>query len=231
MIGRWTMMGLGCLLILSLFGAPRQLATAQGKKGSDDLLRARQRIEQLERQLRDKEQRLDLLQAQLKRLKGDDKQDDQKILQLQKQLKEKEQRLDQLQAELKKRGTDEDKEMNKLRQQVKELEGVKKAVFVHVRHYRLKSGGNEEQVQALADDINKTLGKLVGVRGLWVGRPENPGNFEPSQPKYHLSVVVLLDGADALAELLGNPQHRKLASRLEKSCDKPTVHDFQSKRE
>lgn len=227
MIGRWTMMGLGCLLILALFGGPRQLANAQGKKG-DDLARARQRIDQLERQLREKEQRLDQLQAQLKRLKGDDKQDDQKILQLQKQLKEKEQRLDQLQAELKKKGTAEDKELNKLRQQVKELEGVKKAVFVHVRHYRLKSGGNEEQVQALADDINKTLGKLVGVRGLWVGRPENPGNLEP---KYHLSVVVLLDGADALAELLGNPQHRKLASRLEKSCDKPTVHDFQSKRE
>ncbi len=232
MMSRLALLGFCCLVGLCLLALPQPSSPAQAKKkGTEELAKARQRLEQLERQLKEKELRIDQLQADLKRTKGDDKQDNQTIQQLRKQLKEKDQQLEQQQADLKKKGAGDDKELDKLRQQVKDLEGVKKAVLVHARIYRLKEGGSEEQAKALVDDVTKTLAKVPGVRGLWVGRPAAPGTPELAPTNYQVGVVVLLDGADALATFLDNPQHQKLAARLQKNWEKPTVYDFQRERE
>ena len=52
-----------------------------------------------------------------------------------------------------------------------------------------------KQIQA---EAGKTLAKIDGVRGVWIGKPAENGTPELAQRGYHLGIVVLLDDSASM---------------------------------
>jgi uncharacterized coiled-coil protein SlyX len=118
------------------------------------------------------------------------------------------------------------KEVTSLRKRVKELDTLKKAPFVHTAILKLKKD-DDAQVQKVYDAAGKTLAKIDGVRGLWIGKPAVDGTPELAQKGYHLGLVVLLDDADALQKYLDDPLHKQFTEKMGDYWEKPVVYDFQ----
>ncbi len=220
---------------------------AQGKK--DDLAKQLQKLQQ---QLKEKEQAINKLEAQIQKLKTSDAKEDAKLQQRIKQLeaelkkkggdkhstqlrkdldaanqsiKEKDQLIATLQQKAPKATADLAKEVETLRQNLKTSEAVKKAPFVHSVILKMKKD-DSAQVKIISEEAVKTLGKIAGVRGVWVGKPAENGTPELAQKGYQLGLIVLLDDADALLRYLDDPLHKQFNEKLGQYWDRPVVYDF-----
>ena len=200
---------------------------AQAGKMDAEEKRLRLQIQNLQRELRERELRIDQLQAQLKKSKTAP--GDAKTRQLQQQLQEKDQRITKLEADLKnarpavEAKKDQGKEVEDLRKQVKDLEPLKKAKHVHAVLLRRKEGTSEDQVKALLESAPRALGKIQGVRGLWVGTPVGG---EAVKKDYDVGLILLFDDGAALRKFLEDPATKKFHEGLEKSWEKPVAYDF-----
>jgi uncharacterized small protein (DUF1192 family) len=240
-----------CLLVGMMLFWSQAPTPAQGKK--DD--QAKQ-IQQLKKQLADRDQQIQKLEAQISKLKINDAKDDGKIALLQ-------QRIKQLEADLKNKKPDKSatqlrkdldaanlsikdkdaqiaalqdkapkataelsKEITKLRGRVRELEAVKKAPLVHSVILKLKKA-DPEQVKIISEEANKTLAKIEGVRGMWIGKPAENATPELAQKGYQLGLVVLLDDSDALQKFLEDPLHKQFNDKMGTLWDRPVVYDIQ----
>ncbi len=114
----------------------------------------------------------------------------------------------------------------RLRRNIRDLEAVKKAPFVHTVILKLKKT-DDDKVKAIADEAGKTLAKIEGVRGVWVGKPAEDGTPELAQKGYHLGVVVLLDDASALKKFLDDPLHMQFNDKMGSLWEPPVVYDIQ----
>ena len=118
------------------------------------------------------------------------------------------------------------KENDTLRRQVRDLGAVKKAPFVHTVLLKLKKS-DDAQVKVVSDEAAKTIAKIEGVRGVWVGKPAENGTPELAQTGYQLGIVGLLDDADALARYLVDPLHQQFTDQMGDAWERPVVYDFQ----
>lgn len=215
----------GVPLILALPSSPLH-AQAGGKMTAEEK-RLRQQVQLLQRELREREQRIDQLQAQLKKSKTAP--DNAKIRQLQQQLMERDQRITKLEADLKKgrpiaeAKTDQGKEVEETRKKLKELEALKQAKHVHTVLLRLKAGTPEDQVKALLASVPQALGKVQGVRGLWAG---TLAGGETAKKDYHVGLILIFDDGTALRKFLDDPATKKFHEGLGKAWDTPVIYDF-----
>lgn len=244
-----------CVLAGVLVLCNQPSTTAQGKK--DDPAK---QIQQLKKQLAEKEQHIQKLEMQIQKLKGNDAKDDAKIAQLEKRVKQLEAELKgkkgektsaqwkkeldaarltiqdrdlviaALQDKSDKSISDLSKEVVRLRKVARDFETVKKAPFVHSKILKLKKS-DDEQVKLVADEVGKTLAKIEGVRGVWLGKPAELGTPELAQKGYQLGVVVLLDDELALQKFLDDPLHKQFADRMGSLWERPLVYDIQREAE
>lgn len=233
--------------ILLLVQAP---SDAQGKK--DDLAK---QIAKLQMQLKDKEQTINKLEAQIQKLRLNDAKDDGKIALLNQRIKqleadakkkpdktatqlrkdldaanqsitEKDQLIATLQQKSPKATADLSKENEKLRQSVRDLEAVKKAPFIHTKILKLKTS-DEEQVKIVSEEAVKTIAKIDGVRGVWIGKPAEKGTPELAQTGFSIGVVILLDDQEALQKFLDDPLHKQFSDKLTDAWERPVIYDIQ----
>jgi hypothetical protein len=141
-------------------------------------------------------------------------------------IKDKDALIASLQAKAPKATADLSKEVEKLRKNVKDLEAVKNAPFVHSLILKLKKE-DDEQVKLISDEAQKTLAKIGGVRGVWIGKRSDLGTPELAQKGYQLGMVVLLDDAAALQKFLEDPLHKQFTDKMADYWDRPTIYDFQ----
>jgi chromosome segregation ATPase len=178
-------------------------SSAQAKKGNNEEAVLRKQIQNLK-------QRIDQLEAQLKernsqtnKLKAEAKQDDKEIDKLRQTAKE----------------------VDKLRQNAKELEALRDARYVHTLILRLKPDADKKEAKALLDSAEKTLGKVAGVRGVWVGKPAG-ASAEGVETNYHVGLTILFDNADGYFRYQKDAAQKKFAEGLKKSWTQ-TIYDFQ----
>ena len=120
---------------------------------------------------------------------------------------------------------DPSKEITSLRQQLKDLNAMKKAPFVHTVILTLKKD-DDAQVKRVYDEAGKTLAKIDGVRGIWIGKPAANGTPELAKNGYKIGVVVLLDSADALKTFLDDDLNKQFNDKMADYWDRPVVYDF-----
>lgn len=118
------------------------------------------------------------------------------------------------------------KEVERLRKSVKELEAIKKAPFVHSVILKLKKD-DDAQVKAINDEATKTIAKISGVRGVWIGKPAENGTPDLAQKGYQLGLVILFDDANALQKFLEDPLHKQFNEKLADYWERPIVYDIQ----
>ncbi len=219
--------------VLLLCGhAPWPARAGGNKKGpGDEAARLREVVQRLQRELHEREQRIDQLQAQLRKQKFGPDPDDARIRGLQKQLREKDETIGRLRAEAKKahaddkkddtRAKDQGKELAKLRRAAGGLETVREARYVHVMLLRPKKDAAEDEVKALLDRAPQALSRLPGVRGVWVGRPADTAN-----EGYRVGIVLLFDDAEAMRRFQRDPGQKRFVAGLKQAWEPPTVHDL-----
>ena len=117
-------------------------------------------------------------------------------------------------------------ELIKLRKAARDFETLKKAPFAHTKILKLKKI-DDEQVKAIYDEANKTLGKIDGVLGVWIGKRAENGTPELAQKGYQLGLVVLLDDAESLQRFLDDPLHKQFTDRMGSLWERPLVYDIQ----
>ena len=118
------------------------------------------------------------------------------------------------------------KENSALRQRLRDSEAVKKAPFVHSVILKLKTE-DAEQAKTIYEEAGKTLAKIDGVRGVWIGKPAENGTPELAQKGYQIGLVVLLDDADSLQRYLDDPLHKQFTDKMGEYWERPVVYDFQ----
>lgn len=238
---------LSCVIAFGHFQPPSE---AQGKK--DDLAK---QVQKLQQQLKEKDQTINKLEAQIQKLKALDKQEDAKLQQRIKQLeadlkkkggtpdknatqlrkdldaanqtiREKDQLITTLQQKAPKATADLTKQVEALRKSVKDLEGIKNAPVIHSMILKLKKS-DEAQIKRVSTEADKTLGKVAGVRGVWIGKPAETSTPEPSQQGYQLGVIVLLDDPATLQKFLDDPLHKQFIDQLADAWERPIVYDIQ----
>ena len=211
--------GLACVLLLCSQGP----TPAKDKK--EDL---KKEVAQLKKTLADRDQQITTLQGQLQKAKDDLAAAKKKNpAKLQKDLDAANQSLkdkDETIAALQK--SDQSKEVVRLRKDLRTLEALKKAPFVHATILKMKKM-DDEQVKMVTDEAGKTLAKIDGVRGFWIGKPAENGTPELAQKGYQLGIVVLLDDADALQKFLEDPLHKQFTDKMTSQWDRPVVYDIQ----
>jgi hypothetical protein len=118
------------------------------------------------------------------------------------------------------------KELVKLRKSASELDALRKAPFVHTKILKVKKI-NDAQIKMVYDEANKTLAKIDGVRGVWIGKPAENPTPELAQKGYQIGVVVLLDDPDTLPKFLDDPLHKQFVSKMASYWERPVVYDLQ----
>jgi TolA-binding protein len=197
---RWTFVLAGASLLILLDGSPAQAQAS--KKGKTGDARLRQTIQKLQAELSERNQRIQQLQAQVNRLNT--------------QLKTK---------KTTKQTREQTKELQDLRKSVKDLEALKNAQYVHAIILRLKKDAPDREVVSLLTKAPKTLGKIPGVRGVWVGKPASIAS-ESAQTDFQVGVVVLFDDDTAMKRFLNDASQKKFFEGLSKFWEMPTIYDF-----
>jgi TolA-binding protein len=231
---RQTFVLFACLAAALLFAGetPRPLqAAAMNEEDEGEVRRLRQTVQRLQGEVAERNQKINQLQAQVRRMRDRPDPDDARIRRLQQQLREKEDRIDRLTADLRKArsgpgGTKEkDKELEELRKSAKDLEVVKEARYVHTVILRLKKGAPDREVKALLEGAPRALGKVAGVRGVWVGKPAAVAS-DKAQTDYQVGLVVLFDDEAAMRRFLNNADQKRFTEGLKKSWETAAVYDF-----
>ena len=229
MIRKFCWLGLcGCAGVLMLLHqAP---APAQSK---EELAK---QVQQLKKTLAERDKHVASLQAQLQKSHTDYaayKKKNPGASKLQKDLdaanlslKDKDSLIATLQDKSPKSTVELSREVIQLRKTVRDLEAAKKAPFVHAVVLKLKKM-DEDQVKTIYDLADKTLAKIDGVRGFWVGKPAENGTPELAAKGYQLGMVVVLDDADALQKFLDDPLHKQFTERMYSLWERPLVYDLQ----
>ena len=254
MIRKFSLAGL-CALVGAVFLCSQAPTDAQGKK--DDLAKQIQKLQQqlkdkeqqinkLEAQIQKlkfndlkDDAKLAALNVRIKQLEAELKKKvgaatpDSNTAMLKKDLEaafqtimEKDQLIATLQQKAPKATAELAKENEQLRKSVRDLEAIKKAPFVHAKILKLKKEG-DEQVKIINDEALKTLAKIEGVRGVWVGKRAENGTPELAQTGYQLGMVVLLDDAESLQKFLDDPLHKQFNDKLADYWERPIVYDIQ----
>jgi hypothetical protein len=211
--------GLACALLFF------NQAPTPAKDKKEDL---KKEVAHLKKTLADRDQQITTLQGQLQKAKDDLAVAKKKSpAKLQKDLDAANQSLkdkDDTIAALQK--SDQSKEVVRLRKDLRPLEALKKAPFVHTTILKMKKM-DDEQVKMVTEEAGKTLAKIDGVRGFWIGKPAENGTPELAQKGYQLGIVVVLDDADALQKFLDDPLHKQFADKMTSQWERPVVYDFQ----
>ena len=211
--------GLACALLFF------NQAPTPAKDKKEDL---KKEVAQLKKTLADRDQQITTLQGQLQKAKDDLAAAKKKSpAKLQKDLDAANQALkdkDDTIAALQK--SDQSKDVVRLRKDLRPLEALKKAPFVHTTILKMKKM-DDEQVKMVTEEAGKTLAKIDGVRGFWIGKPAENGTPELAQKGYQLGIVVVLDVADALQKFLDDPLHKQFADKMTSQWERPVVYDIQ----
>jgi len=218
------LLALGALFGALLLSGPPATRAADKKPNKNDAeeARLRQQIQKLQNELRERERRIDHLQDQLNRVRKGPDPDDARIRALQR-------RVDQLEDELRRERADDkkrvnDRELDALRRQAKELEALRGAGTVHTLVLRLKKGASQDNVNTLVRSAPKSLERIAGVRGVWVGRITATGGS--AEADCHVGVVVLLDDRAALGRFLRDSGYDRFTDGLKRAWEPPAVYDF-----
>jgi TolA-binding protein len=115
-------------------------ATAQ--KSSTELTQAKQKIQKLEKEVQDRDQRINDLKNQVSAARPDDP----RIRDLERRLR------------------DRDAELAKLKDDANRK--------VHSELFNFKSTIDSDKARSMIDDANKKLSKIDGVRGVYIGKPQ-----------------------------------------------------------
>jgi uncharacterized coiled-coil DUF342 family protein len=186
-------------------------APGQAKKGNNaEVEQLRQQMQKLQNELQQREQKIQQLQTEVQQLKGKTGNESSKIQQMQQQWQQ------QL------LGWD-----HKLASLLNDLQAVKNTRCVHASILRPKAEGSESQLRDLLDSAPRTLGKLDGVRGVWVGRSRDAG-ADSADKSNQAAFVVLLDDAAALRGYLNDGTQKSFHKELSKYAETPTLYDIQA---
>jgi len=195
----------------------RKLADAQG-----DLKQASNLVDNLRREIRERDQAINLLQAALKKEKNDDQ--DTQIAQLKKDLSAAQSTI----ASLKKQDTTEDattaKTIENLKAQLKQSEGWRKAPFVHTVILKIKKDAPPNTAVAILADV-PVIGKLPSVQGFWYGVRAAEGSPEFAVKDFEISLVLLFEDVDGLKRYLDHPTHKRFVDKHLKHLETPLVYD------
>jgi TolA-binding protein len=214
-----------CLIVLSgVVGA--LLLCSQAPMEAQTGSKTDKQIQQLKKTIAERDQTITQLNAKITSLQAGAK-TTKTAAQLQKDLNAAKQSLkdkDDLIASL--QGNDLSREVTSLRGRLRDLERLRKATFVHAAILKLKKE-DDAQVQKIYDEAAKTLAKIDGVRGLWIGKRAENDTPELARKDYQLGLVVLLDDSDALQKFLDDPLRKQFTDKLADYWEKPAVYDFQ----
>jgi predicted RNase H-like nuclease (RuvC/YqgF family) len=220
-----------CALAGALLLIQQSPSEAQGKK--DELAK---QVQQLKKTIQDRDSQITRLDGQIQKLRTDYdayKRKNPGATKLQKDLdkanqtiKDKNAQIATLQQSSPQSTKDLVKENDDLRRRLRDLEAIKKAPFVHSVILKLKKD-DDDQTKTVFEEANKTLAKIDGVRGVWIGKPAENGTPELAQKGYRIGVVVLLDDADALQKFLDDPLHKQFNDKMGEYWERPVVYDFQ----
>jgi len=98
-------------------------------------------------------------------------------------------------------------------------------MFVHVVLFWLKRGTPEAARVRLVEDCRSYLGKIPGVRKLWVGPPAlTPRPVVDNT--YDVGLVVLLDDRAGHDAYQAHPLHREFIARNEEHWQRVLVYDI-----
>jgi len=189
---------------------------------NNDLKQASNIINGLRKDVREREQAINQLQAALKTEKGED--EDKQLAQAKKDLAAAQSTI----SSLKKQDTTGDattaKSIENLKTQLKESEGWRKAPFVHTVILKLKKDAPPNTAAAILADI-PIIGKLPSVQGFWYGVRAPEGSPEFAVKDFEISLVLLFENVDGLKRYLDHPGHKRFVDKHLKFIETPLVYD------
>ncbi len=102
------------------------------------------------------------------------------------------------------------------------------APVVHTVIFHLKKNAPEGEAARLVSDVQRMLGRIKSVRGIWAGRPLKTG--DKAAKKFDVALVMLFADAKALKTFRDDPLYKKFAQTHMKFVDqeKLSVFDFMS---
>lgn len=231
---RRLVIGLGLFLTaagaLILSGTRTAEALRAADKDSREEKQLRKQVVVLQQELREREQTIARLRAELKKEKGPG--DAKEARELRRDLTAATQALkdkDELIAALKKKGGKDAAEtaalIERLRKQVRDLEGMKNAPYVHTVIIKMKKDAPAGAARALLDDIPAMLGKIPSIKGLWYGPRADEVSPEFAVKDFSAGLVILFDDYDGLKRYLDHPMHVAFLEKHIKNLEAPLVYD------
>lgn len=131
--------------------------------------------------------------------------------------------LDKIKDDLKK-STDDQKKLRG------ELDAVRNPRLVHQMYFYLKKDAPEGAANELIRDAQEMLGKVRGVRGLWIGKPAEKATPEIAVKDFHVGLVVFFDDQDGLARFLDDAKYKEFLEKYSQHLEKTPVYDLSTEK-
>lgn len=195
------------------------------KTATTERKNADKRVIQLDQDLQERDKRIVALEAAVKKAKatGDEIR---AFKSLENQVKERDQKIQQIKGSFDALMNERKnelavvnglrKDVEKLSRDVRDLEAIEKGNCVHAAFYRIKKDMNPKEVDHFLVAAPRVIGKLPGVRGLWVGKPNIRGT---EAPEYDVGVVAIFDDPDALRRFLDHPVYRQFDTSTRRTLE------------
>jgi len=195
------------------------------KSANTDRKNGDKRINQLDQEIQERDKRIVSLETAVKKAKatGDEIR---AFKSLENQVKERDQKIQQIKGSFDALTNERKNEQNvvnglrkdveKLNRDLRDLEAIEKGNCVHAAFYRIKKDVNPKEVEHFLVAAPRVIGKLPGVRGLWVGKPNIRGS---EAPDYHVGVVAIFDDPDALRRFLDHPVYRQFDTSTRRTLE------------
>lgn len=240
---------LGSLAVIAMMAAiaadSRVVAGGKDKDNDKQEQQLRKQVAALQQNLKQAGNQIDNLQRELRerektiaRLRADDKKD-KNPTELRKDLtdarkdlavalqtiKDKDEQIALLKKQAPKDAAAAAKLIEELRKQSRELDALRKTPYVHTVIVKMKKEATPEQTQALLDDIPAILGKIPTVKGLWYGQRAEQASPDFAAKDFDISLVILFDNYDGLTRYLEHPMHKAFLDKHLKIVESPLVYD------
>ncbi|MFO0867129.1 MAG: hypothetical protein U0744_21230 [Gemmataceae bacterium] len=189
---------------------------------------------QADSKIKQLQQKIQQLEAKLRNENKDDAKDDARIRQLQQQLNEKEKLIAQLQGKTKNGSSDIDSlkktikdletakkkqsdDLDGLKKTLIPLDALKRAKVMHVLSFKLAEDKDADtKVKKLADALPGELAKVVGIRGVYLGKPRE----KTSATDYHLQATLVVEDEATLIRVLEDAAFKRIDDTLLKGWEK-----------
>jgi Stress responsive A/B Barrel Domain len=239
---RFAVGGLTAIVILIAVAAD---SSGGGKDNDKQEQQLRKQVAALQQNLKQANNQIDNLQRELRereliirKLRADDKKDKgpaelrkdlaearRDLAAAQQRIKDKDEQITLLKKQAPKETAATAKLIEDLRKQARELEALRKTPYLHTVIVKMKRDATADQLQALLDDIPTMLGKIPTVKGLWYGKRAEEASPEFAVKDFEISLAILFDNYDGLTRYLDHPMHKAFLDKHVKNVEAPLVYD------